>query len=177
MGRFGRPTGRLLRILSLPAPSRALRRTENPRVGGSIPPLATTPNSMKRIGFPESPADYRRPQVSKSDRPSDFRILGRSRRTRVDSRHRGEPPRHARRAPGVAARGALGGAGMAAPMGPARASLGATPVHVRIGWRRALQEPWRLRASVFFPSAIAKALIERPHPTSLTVRRAERNSR
>ena len=34
--------------------------TENPRVGGSIPPLATTPNFLKRMGFPASPADYRR---------------------------------------------------------------------------------------------------------------------
>ena len=45
--------------LRLGAPKRALPRTENPRVGGSIPPLATTPNSLKRNGFPASPADYR----------------------------------------------------------------------------------------------------------------------
>jgi hypothetical protein len=30
----------------LPAPNRALRATENPRVDGSIPSLATTSNSM-----------------------------------------------------------------------------------------------------------------------------------
>jgi hypothetical protein len=29
-------------VLGLAAPKRGLRRTENPRVGGSIPPLATT---------------------------------------------------------------------------------------------------------------------------------------
>jgi hypothetical protein len=34
--------------------------TENPRVGGSIPPLATTPISMSRMKFPASLADYRR---------------------------------------------------------------------------------------------------------------------
>jgi hypothetical protein len=31
-------------VLGLAAPKRGLRRTENPRVGGSIPPLATTSN-------------------------------------------------------------------------------------------------------------------------------------
>jgi hypothetical protein len=31
---------------------------ENPRVGGSIPPLATTFTSMNRKRFPASPVDY-----------------------------------------------------------------------------------------------------------------------
>ena len=53
--------------------------TENPRVGGSIPPLATTPNFLKRNGFPASPADYRRPRGRKIGRPSDYRKSGRSR--------------------------------------------------------------------------------------------------
>ena len=53
--------------------------TENPRVGGSIPPLATTPTFLKRMGFPASPADYRRPRGAEIDRPSDFRKPGRSR--------------------------------------------------------------------------------------------------
>ncbi len=54
------------------------QRTENPRVGGSIPPLATTPNFLKRNGFPASPADYRRARGRKIDRPSDYRKSGRS---------------------------------------------------------------------------------------------------
>lgn len=33
-------------------------RTENPRVDGSIPSLATTSNSLKKHGFRVSPADY-----------------------------------------------------------------------------------------------------------------------
>jgi hypothetical protein len=36
-------------VLGLAAPKRGLRRTENPRVGGSIPPLATTPNWSVRV--------------------------------------------------------------------------------------------------------------------------------
>jgi hypothetical protein len=40
--------------------------TENPRVGGSIPPLATTSNFLKRNGFPASPADYRGQRGRKS---------------------------------------------------------------------------------------------------------------
>ena len=61
-------------------------RTENPRVGGSIPPLATTPNFLKRNGFPASPADYRAPPGRFFDRPSDFSILGPSRAARDASR-------------------------------------------------------------------------------------------
>jgi hypothetical protein len=34
---------------------------------------------MKRNGFPALPADYRRPRGPEIDRPSDFRISGRSR--------------------------------------------------------------------------------------------------
>ena len=40
------------------APNRALRRTENPRVDGSIPSLATTPKFLIRNGFRASPADH-----------------------------------------------------------------------------------------------------------------------
>ena len=47
----GRPHGQVAQLVE--------QRTENPRVGGSIPPLATTPNFLKRKGFPASPADYR----------------------------------------------------------------------------------------------------------------------
>ena len=43
-GRFGRPNRKPCPVFDLLTPNRALRRTENPRVGGSIPPLATTPN-------------------------------------------------------------------------------------------------------------------------------------
>ena len=50
----GRPHGQVAQLVE--------QRTENPRVGGSIPPLATTPNFLKRNGFPASPADYRRPR-------------------------------------------------------------------------------------------------------------------
>jgi len=42
------------------------------RVGGSIPPLATTPTFLKRMGFSPSPADYRRTIEPKIDRPSDI---------------------------------------------------------------------------------------------------------
>ena len=77
-GRFGRPRRNPFRLFGLVAPNRALRRTENPRVGGSIPPLATTPNFLKRNGFPASPADYRRPLGAEMGRPSDCRKSGRS---------------------------------------------------------------------------------------------------
>ena len=50
-----------------------LRRTENPRVGGSIPPLATTPNILKRNDFRASPADYRR---ASSGKATDHRTFG-----------------------------------------------------------------------------------------------------
>ena len=59
--------------------NRALRRTENPRVGGSIPPLATTSNFLKRNGFPASPADYLGARGAEIGRPSDYRKSGRSR--------------------------------------------------------------------------------------------------
>ena len=64
------------------APTRGLRRTENPRVGGSIPPLATTSNFLKRNGFPASPADYRGTAGPRIDRPPDYRKSGRSPRVR-----------------------------------------------------------------------------------------------
>jgi hypothetical protein len=78
-GRFGRGARKLLLVFRLATPNRALRRTENPRVGGSIPPLATIPTFLKRNGFPASPADYRGQRGRKIDRPSDFVILGLSR--------------------------------------------------------------------------------------------------
>ena len=40
------------------------QRTENPRVDGSIPSLATTSNSMIRNGFRVSPADHPWPSVA-----------------------------------------------------------------------------------------------------------------
>jgi hypothetical protein len=61
-----------LRVFGLVAPVDPLRRTENPRVGGSIPPLVTTPNSMKRMRFPASPPDDRRAPRRGTDRPLDF---------------------------------------------------------------------------------------------------------
>ena len=51
-GRFGRPAGNALRFFAMFAPNGALRATENPRVVGSIPTLATTPNSMNLMRFP-----------------------------------------------------------------------------------------------------------------------------
>ena len=59
---------------------------ENPRVGGSIPPLATTSNFFKRMGFPASPADYRARAGGKIGRPSDYRKSDRSRWSAVRSR-------------------------------------------------------------------------------------------
>ena len=51
--RFGRPLPNPFPVFDLPAPNRALRRTENPRVVGSIPTLATT--------FPASFGHFRGP--------------------------------------------------------------------------------------------------------------------
>jgi len=45
------------------APNRALRCTENPRVDGSIPSLATISNPMIRNGFRASPADHPWPSI------------------------------------------------------------------------------------------------------------------
>ena len=59
-GRFGRPLKNAFRFFGFLAPSRALRRLENPRVDGSIPSLATTSNSMNCNGFRASPADHLR---------------------------------------------------------------------------------------------------------------------
>jgi hypothetical protein len=44
--RFGRRRDNAFRFFDLLAPSAALRATENPRVDGSIPSLATISNSM-----------------------------------------------------------------------------------------------------------------------------------
>ena len=112
--------------------------TENPRVGGSIPPLATTPTFLKRMGFPASPADYRRPRGAEIDRPSDFRKPGRSRAitTRCGRRpgeletwnsgFRAARREAGRRRPAVARSGRVGrtrAAAMASPMARRRASL------------------------------------------------------
>jgi len=60
------PQGRLVRkghgenpfpVFSLPAPNRGLRRTENPRVDGSISSLAAISKSMVCMRFRVSPAD------------------------------------------------------------------------------------------------------------------------
>jgi hypothetical protein len=73
---------KLCRAFGLHAEGSAGPATENPRVGGSIPPLATTSTSMSRMGFPASPADYRRARRTDFDPPSDFRKSGRSRAVR-----------------------------------------------------------------------------------------------
>jgi len=57
-GGFGRPLENLSPVFSLLAPNRALRCTENPRVDGSIPSLATISKFMICMGFRASPADY-----------------------------------------------------------------------------------------------------------------------
>ena len=124
-GRFGRPARKLFPFFGLLAPNGPLRRTENPRVGGSIPPLATTPNFLKRNGFPASPADYRRPRGRKS---ADHRTIG----NRVDAsagstRQCGRRVRRRSRcgtvASGVAAWGALGRRPWRPPWPGGRASL------------------------------------------------------
>ena len=46
------PAKKISGFCGLLAPSQALSRTENPRVVGSIPTLATTPNSMKLVRLP-----------------------------------------------------------------------------------------------------------------------------
>jgi len=51
VGRFGPPTRKSFPVFGLLARKLGLRWTENPRVVGSIPTLATTSNSMIRIGF------------------------------------------------------------------------------------------------------------------------------
>ena len=89
---FGRRCGKLFRVVSLLAPSRALRRTENPRVGGSIPPLATTYNFLKRIGFSPSPADYRRPSMA-HPRTIGNRVGRRRARRAMPSSAKSPPPR------------------------------------------------------------------------------------
>ena len=75
--RFGRSTGNSLPVFGLVTPNRGLRRTENPRVDGSIPSLATTSNSLNRMRFPASPADCPWPNGAFFGRPSDFRLSGR----------------------------------------------------------------------------------------------------
>jgi len=72
-GRFGRPVENSFLVFGLLAPNRTLRATENPRVAGSIPALATISNSMIRNGFRVSPADYLCPDGT---RPADYREVG-----------------------------------------------------------------------------------------------------
>ena len=48
---FGRHDENSFALFALPAPNRGLRRTENPRVDGSIPSLATTPKFLIGNGF------------------------------------------------------------------------------------------------------------------------------
>lgn len=62
-GRFGRPIEDSFRFCAFPAPSSALRATENPRVAGSIPSLDTTSNLSKRMGCRVSPADHPCPSM------------------------------------------------------------------------------------------------------------------
>ncbi len=119
-GRFGRPAGKLLPVLGLATAKRALRCTENPRVGGSIPPLATTPNFLKRMSFPASPADYRRPPGPK---PADHRTSGNRVDASAGSRRRcgrrvRRRPRCGTVASGVGARGAPAGRAWRPPWAP-----------------------------------------------------------
>jgi hypothetical protein len=58
VGRFGRRREYSFHFFDFLAPDRALRCTENPRVDGSMPSLATISNSMIRMRFRVSPADY-----------------------------------------------------------------------------------------------------------------------
>jgi hypothetical protein len=59
-GRFGRPVENSFLVFGLLAPNRTLQATENRRVDGSIPALATISNSMIRNGFRALPAGYRK---------------------------------------------------------------------------------------------------------------------
>ena len=97
------------------------QRTENPRVGGSIPPLATTPNFLKRNGFPASPADYRRPRGRKS---ADHRTIG-NRVGRAGPR-RGAGGDLANWKPGTGIRAARRGAGRRGPAVARSARVGRT---------------------------------------------------
>jgi hypothetical protein len=63
-------------VLGLAAPKRGLRRTENPRVGGSIPPLATTPNWSVRVTWVTF---YSGPRCQDSCRLDLSRVHGRAR--------------------------------------------------------------------------------------------------
>lgn len=64
------------RVLHLRAARATVPATENPRVRGSIPPLATTPTSMNRKRFPTPPADHRRSPAHESadHRTSEYRV-------------------------------------------------------------------------------------------------------
>ena len=71
-GRFGRAGGNPSPVFGLLAPNSALRATENPRVDGSIPSLATIFNLMIRNGFREdgiAVASVPAPQSLRISRP------------------------------------------------------------------------------------------------------------
>jgi hypothetical protein len=55
---FGRPVENSFGFFVFLTLNSALRAIENPRVDGSIPALATTPNFMISLGFRASPADH-----------------------------------------------------------------------------------------------------------------------
>ncbi len=57
-GWFGRPVENPFPFFGFPEPNRALRGTENPRVDGSIPSLATISKFLICNGFRVSPADH-----------------------------------------------------------------------------------------------------------------------
>ena len=78
-GRVGRapvPPEKRYRIFDLLASGATVPATENPRVAGSIPALATIPTSMNRKRFPPSLADYHLPRGQKTTnhRTSGFRV-------------------------------------------------------------------------------------------------------
>ncbi len=90
MGSVGRRLGRRQGISS--AGSSAYERrggtvpaTENPRVGGSIPPLATKPISMNRMGFSALPAYHGR----RGRKTTDHRTFGNRTRRFLRSALRG----------------------------------------------------------------------------------------
>ena len=58
-GRFGQAAGNPFPVFGFLEPPAALPCTENPRVVGSIPTLATTPNPLIRMSLPPRQAGHR----------------------------------------------------------------------------------------------------------------------
>jgi hypothetical protein len=68
---FGRPVKNSFDFFRFLAPNGALRRTENPRVTGSIPALVTTSKSMILLWFRVSLADHPGPSMWTSPEAND----------------------------------------------------------------------------------------------------------